>query len=247
MADETSRGESEVVHGVGEAPAELGKAPGRRGPRRSLALAQVVDAALEVVDEGGPDALSVRAVAALLGVRPNALYTYVASRAALEREIVERVLSDSDVTLLDRSEKTWQQTVLEYATSLRTVLLRHPGVARLMMTAPMDGPTALLVGERLIAAIVDGGLTPADASRASYALIVQVLGAVALEVAETDGKPPLQPEQDRIAGRLAALEWLDGGQWPMTVATREVTAGWISTEQFVWSVQRLLDGIAIVR
>ncbi len=247
MSEGASRGESEVGERAGDAPAVPGKAPGRRGPRRSLGLAQVVDAALEVVDEGGPDALSVRAVAALLGVRPNALYTYVASRAALEREIVERVLSDSDVTLLERSEKSWQQTVLEYATSLRTVLLLHPGVARLMMTAPMDGPTALLVGERLIAAMVNGGLTPADASRASYALIVQVLGAVALEVAETDGKPPLQPEQDRVAGRLAALGWLDGDQWPMTVATREVTAAWISTEQFVWSVQRLLDGIATVR
>jgi AcrR family transcriptional regulator len=204
----------------------------------------VVDAALDVVDEGGPDALSVRAVAASLGVRPNALYTYVASRAALEREIVERVLADSDVTLLDRSEKSWQQAVLEYATSLRTVLLRHPGAARLMMTAPMDGPTALLVGERLIEAIASGGLAPAEASRASYALIVQVLGSVALEVAETNGIPPLPPEQDRIAGRLAALEWLNAEQWPMTAATKEVTASWISTEQFLWSVQRLLAGIA---
>ena len=61
--------------------------PRRRGPKRSLTLDQVVDAALDVVDEGGPSALSVRAVAACLGVLPNALYTYVHSRAALEREV----------------------------------------------------------------------------------------------------------------------------------------------------------------
>ncbi|HEY5116291.1 MAG TPA: TetR/AcrR family transcriptional regulator, partial [Nakamurella sp.] len=216
----------------------------RRGPRRSLALRQVVDAALDVVDEGGPEALSVRAVAGRLGVNPNALYTYVASRAALEREIVERVLADSDLSLLDGANRNWHQRVLDYATSLRTSLLAHPGVARLMMTAPMDGPTALLVGERLIRAIIEGGLAPDDAARASYALIVQVLGAVALEVAETDGKPPLPPERDRIAGRRAALQWLDPADWPMTAATKDVTAQWISTEQFVWSVQALLDGIA---
>ncbi len=242
MTDGTSRDEVQGISAADEPPAAL-RTPGRRGPKRSLGLAQVVDAALAVVDEGGPDALSVRAVAAGLGVRPNALYTYVASRAALEREIVERALADSDTSLLD-GEQPWQQRILAYATSLRAVLLRHPGVARLLMTAPMDGPTALLVGERLIAAMVSGGRSLEEASRGSYALIVQVLGSVALEVAETDGKPPLPPEQDRIAERQTALAWLDADQWPMTAATKDVTASWISSEQFVWSVQRLLDGIA---
>ena len=244
MVGDTSRGDAKVAGTDGEPAADAPRStPGRRGPRRSLELAQVVDAALDVVDQGGPDALSVRAVAAGLGVRPNALYTYVASRAALERELVERLLADSDVTLLS-GKQPWAQRILDYATSLRAILLRHPGAARLMMTAPMDGPTALLVGERLIAAVVDGGLSPEEASRASYAVIVQVLGFVALEVAETDGKPPLPPERDRISERLAALDWLDARQWPMTAKTKAVTASWISTEQFVWSVQRLLDGIA---
>jgi hypothetical protein len=34
------------------------------------------------------------------GVNPNALYTYVESRAALERELVEPVLAESDIDLL---------------------------------------------------------------------------------------------------------------------------------------------------
>lgn len=242
MAGETSRAHTEFAASVPVTRVSTAEPAGRRGPRRSLGLAQVVDAALDVLDEGGPDALSVRAVAAALGVRPNALYTYVGSRAALEREVVERVLSDSNTALLE-GEGRWQHRILAFATSLRTALLRHPGAARLLMTAPMDGPTALLVGERLIAAIVDGGLSTTEASRASYALIVQVLGSVALEVAETAGTPPLPPEKDRVSDRLAALEWLDAEQWPMTAATKEVTASWISTEQFTWSIQRLLAGI----
>ena len=63
-------------------------------------------------------------------------------------------------------------------------MLQHPAAALLIMTAPMDGPTALLVGERLIDAFTEGGLSPDDASRSSYALMVQVLGFLALEVAE---------------------------------------------------------------
>lgn len=183
-------------------------------------------------------------VAARLGVNPNALYTYVASRSALEREIVERVLADSDVSLLVGRAKPWRERVLAYATALRLARLRHPGAARLMMIAPMDGPTALLVGERLIEAISEGGLSPDDAARAAYALIVQVLGSVALEVAETDGRPPLVAEEIRIAGRRRNLDGLDKAAWPLTAATRNITAQWISSAQFGWSVERLLDGIA---
>ena len=217
--------------------------PRRRGPRRSLNLEQVVDAALEVVDEGGPDALSVRSVATRLGVNPNALYTYVESRAALERELVERVLSESDADLLSGRGTPWRARILNYALAVRAAMLRHPAVALLIMTAPMDGPSALLVGERLIETFTEGGLKPADASRASYALMVQVLGFLALEVAETEARPPLPEEGQRVAERRAALDFLDGSDWPMTTATRDVTARWITTDQFTWAVNALLDGV----
>lgn len=217
--------------------------PRRRGPKRSLTLDRVVDAALEVVDEGGPTALSIRSVATRLGVLPNALYTYVESRAALERELVERVLSESDIALLAAPNQPWRQRILDYALSLRTTMLQHPAVALLIMTAPMDGPAALLVGERLIDAFTEGGLSPEDASRSSYALMVQVLGFLALEVAETEARPPLPDEADRVGQRRAALDFLDPTDWPMTAATRDVTAQWITTEQFTWSVERLLDGV----
>lgn len=245
MADTKSRvwtNESLAASSADPEAAE-GPAPARRGPRRSFDLPRVVDAALAVVDEGGPDALSIRAVAGRLGVNPNAVYTYVASRAALEREIVERVLAGSDLALLEKPTGSRRQGIVAYSVSLRDTLLTHPAVARLMMTAPMDGPTALLVGERLIDALTVAGLSLDDAARATYALIVQVLGAVALEVAETDGTPPLAPEAERVAGRRAALGFLDAAQWPMTAATRDVAAEWISKDQFVWSVERLLDGI----
>ena len=243
VATSESRPSEKVVSG----PDDEGPKPkGRRGPRRSFGQDQVVDAAMEVLDEGGPEALSVRAVAGRLGVNPNALYTYVASRSALEREVVERVLSSSDLSLLEPTDggSDWRARILAYAVALRVILLEHPGVARLMMTAPMDGPSAVLLGERLIGTLINGGLRPDDAARATYALIVQVIGAVALEVAETDGRPPLAPEADRIAQRQAAFGWLDPADWPATAATKHIAAQWISSEQFAWSVARLLDGVA---
>ncbi len=216
----------------------------RPGPRRSLSHDRVVEAGLDALDEGGSAALSIRAVAARLGVNPNAVYTYVASRSALEREIVERVLAESAPDRLTGPVEHWRERITGYAVSLRTALHRHPPVATLMMSAPMDGPSAVLIGERLIAALHDGGLPLDEAARGAYALIVQVIGFVALEVAETDGRPPLPAEDGRVAGRRAALDFLDPADWPLSAATADVAAAWVSTDQFTWSVDRLLDGIA---
>lgn len=224
--------------------AAAGSASRRRpGPRRSLDRTKVLDAAVGLLDEGGPEALSIRAVAGRLGVNPNAVYTYVASRSALEREIVERVFAESELEVLTGPAPRWRSRLVSYTRSLRSVLLRHPAVAGLLMTAPMDGPSAVLIGERVLGALRDAGLAPDDAARGTYALIVQVVGFVALEVAETDGRPPLAPEAERIAARRAALEFLDPADWPLSAATRDVAAGWISTDQFDWSVERLLDGL----
>jgi AcrR family transcriptional regulator len=199
---------------------------------------------MALLDEGGPTALSVRAVAGRLGVRPNALYTYVSDRQALERAVVERVLAEADVALLEGPAGSWRSRLSGYAVALRVVLLRHPGAVPLFMTAPMDGPTALMVGERLIATLVSAGLDAVDASRATYLLIVQVLGSVALEVAETDGRPPLPPEGQRVAERREALSQVPAEAFPWTAATVDTAASWISTAQFLWQVELLLDGLA---
>jgi AcrR family transcriptional regulator len=208
-----------------------------------LDLGKVVDAALDLLDRAGPSGLSIRAVAGQLDVNPNAVYTYVPDRAALEREVTERVMAQADLGLLTGPPSAWRNRLLGYASALRTSLLRHPGAVHLFMTAPMDGPTARRVGEDLMGVLHDAGLTPEDATRATYLLIVHVLGAVALEVAETDGRPPLASEADRVAYRSSALAEIDPA-YPRTAATAHVMARWISTDQFEWGLDRIIDGLS---
>lgn len=221
--------------------------PRRRGPRRRLDLDRVVEAALARVNAGGPEALSIRGVAADLGVRPNALYTYVADRADLEREVVDALLARADLALLDGRPDDWRDRVGRYAGALRDVLLAHPGAALLFMSAPMSGRHALAVGEGLLAALGDAGLDDAAASRGEYLVFVYVLGSVALEVAETDKRPPLAPEEARIDARRSALGGIDRTAYPRTSRTVDHAARWISSEQFAWGLDRVLDGIVAAR
>lgn len=214
----------------------------RRGPARSLDVDRVVDAALALLDRGGASALGIRAVAAQLGVRPNAIYTYVADRAALERAVVDRVLSLADVSALTAPELGWRERITAYAIGLRSTLHAHPGAAALLMSAPMDGPTALTVGELLMAALADAGLAADDAARGTYLVIVSVIGAVALDVAEVPG-PATPPEAAWIAARRAALESIDHAMVPLTAAATPVIAAWVSEAQFRWSLGVVLDGL----
>ena len=216
-------------------------APKKPSTRRGFSTEQVAVTALRVLDERGAAGLSVRSVATELGINPNALYTYVRSREDLERLVVESVLAE----VPPRSSRgTWQSRIRGLCLDVHAALVRHPGAAQLFMNAPMDGPQAMELGEGLLRELTRAGLPPAQASRAAYTLIVQVIGFAALAMAETDGTAPLTPEGDRIAGRREALEFVPPETHPLTAATRDTAAAWVGEAQLRWSVDRLLEGFA---
>ena len=68
----------------------------RPGPRRALTEDEILDAALALLDEGGPTAASIRGIAARVGVAPNAVYTYFPDKAAVVKALVERLLGEVD-------------------------------------------------------------------------------------------------------------------------------------------------------
>jgi TetR/AcrR family tetracycline transcriptional repressor len=67
----------------------------------------------------------------------------------------------------------------------------------------MTGPQALALHEALLELLDDAGLSPADAPRASYLLIIYVVGSIALVVADAQELGPLPSEAEWIAARRA--------------------------------------------
>ena len=100
------------------------------------------------------------------------------------------------------------------------------------------------MNERLLELLADAGLNPTDAARACYLLIVYVFGSIALEVAELHQSGPLPPESERITTRHVAFAATPAGRYPRTAAAVDAMAGYISTEQYIWGLRRVLDGIA---
>jgi TetR/AcrR family tetracycline transcriptional repressor len=215
----------------------------RPGPRRTLTEEEILEAALSLLDEGGMSAASVRGIAARVGVAPNAVYTYFPDKAAVVKAIVEHLLGQVDHAVFADRDVPWRQRIESLALELRERLTAHPGAVNLMIGGPMDGPRALALNERLMEILLDTGLGPADAARAAYLLIVYVFGSIALEVAELGEIGLLPPESERIAARRAVFSAIPAEIHPLSAAAAGAMAGYISTEQYVWGLHKVLDGL----
>jgi TetR/AcrR family tetracycline transcriptional repressor len=218
------------------------RSTGRPGPRRSLAEGDILGAAVGLLDRGGAAALSLRAVAAAVGVAPNALYTYFRTKTALLHAVTDELLGQVDHQLLADPARSWRDRLAQYALDVRATLLAHPGSAPLLLSSPLDGPHALAAGEALLGVLAEAGLDSADAARASYLLMTYVLGTVAFDVAELEsGADPLD-DTARTTSRRAALD-IPAEQYPRTAARADVIAAYNSTQQYLWGLHRLLDGL----
>ena len=216
----------------------------RRGPRRALTEEEILDAALSLLDAGGANAVSIRGIAAKVGVAPNAVYTYFPDKAAVIKALVERLLGELDHDLAATLGRPWRERIEALALDLRTHLLHHPGAVGLMMAGHLDGFDALVLNEWLLELLSDAGLDPTEAARAAYLLFVYVIGSIALEVADHHEPGPLPPEAERIAARRIAFSATPAEPFPRTAAAAATIAGFISTEQYVRGLRWTLDGIA---
>jgi TetR/AcrR family transcriptional regulator, tetracycline repressor protein len=152
---------------------------GCRGPRRALTEDEILDAALNLLDDGGPDTASVRGIAARVGLAPNAIYTYFPDKAAMITALVERLLGEVDHDGFADRERSWRERVEALALELGAKLSAHPGAVGLMVGGRLEGPHARALDERLLQLLADAGLDPTDAAQASYLLVVYVFGSLA--------------------------------------------------------------------
>jgi AcrR family transcriptional regulator len=112
-------------------------------PRRHLHLSRsaIAQTALEIVDRDGLEALSLRNVAATLGVGTMTLYRYVPDRDAIVGDVVALLLSEVDTT--EKPGETWDETIRRVTGSVRTMALAHPRAFELVALAPIDEPPVL--------------------------------------------------------------------------------------------------------
>src|SRR5207253_76681 len=113
----------------------------RRGRPPRIDLDKVVDAAVAIIERDGLDALTLRRVAADLGITPTPLYRLVATKDELLDLAVEGLLRRHGVPLVWPTE--WDEVLRLAAVRLRDVLMAHPAILHAMQRRPITTPTAL--------------------------------------------------------------------------------------------------------
>jgi TetR/AcrR family transcriptional regulator, tetracycline repressor protein len=158
--------------------------PVRPGPRRTLSEQAILDAALALLAELGAERVTIRGIAARVGIAPNAVYTYFPDKAAVLRGLAEQLLGRVNDDQVGDSSLPWRDRVHALASALRTELLAHPGSVYLLLGNSLDGPNAKAISATLLTILADADLDPNAAARAAHLLNVHVLGSVALETTD---------------------------------------------------------------
>jgi TetR/AcrR family tetracycline transcriptional repressor len=171
----------------------------------SLDRNTVLQAALDVVDAEGVDALSMRRLAGDLGVTPMAIYNHVDGRAALLDGVAELVAREID---MPNRRWGWRRRLRGIVLATRRACLAHPAAVGLLQTAGAMTPALLSPIETALEALEDGGATPAEARRGWAALIGLTFGHVTYQLAghmrgPTTGRGTLDRE---AFPRIAAME-----------------------------------------
>jgi AcrR family transcriptional regulator len=188
-----------------------GVAPTSPGPRQGrppkVNRQDVVDAAVALADEDGLAAVTIRAVAARLGVAPMTLYGHVANAD----ELVDLVVGATIAVAVARRPKRnhdGRSALVSFAHGLRGMLLEHPAVLDAYRRRPVQDPTGVAVTAGVVSALIADGLDE-DVAISVYATVYAfVIGFVSLETRPLDIDPSAlesHPTLQRLSGRLAHL------------------------------------------
>ena len=192
---------------------------------------EIVAAARQILEQSGPEGLSMRAIAGRLGIRAPSLYKHVPDKEALEVALISDGLGEL-AGVFEGAVTGSSDPLSSLAAAYRGWALDHPHLYRLMMDRPLPrerlAPGLEDRAAGVLVAAVDGD---ADAARAAFAF---AHGMVMLEL--NDRFPPdadltaawrrgiesFRPPAAAVSpGAVRRRERLDRGHGPDPVAGHE--------------------------
>jgi AcrR family transcriptional regulator len=100
-------------------------------------VTEIVAAARELLEAGGPDALTMRAVADKLGIRAPSLYKHIPDKADLEAAVIATAFTEQAETFAKAIARS-RDPLTALGRAYRSWALAHPHLYRLMTNWPLD-------------------------------------------------------------------------------------------------------------
>jgi AcrR family transcriptional regulator len=220
--------------------------------RTSITARTIVEAAHRLVHEGGPEALTLRSLAADLGIGSSAIYRRIGDKEHLLVAVADFVLAGVRIDDLTDA-RPWRANLRTLGMRLREVLAAHPHVHPVLDTYLLATPSTTRVATVAIESIGRAGLPRAEIVDAYNAWICYVLGFGMLEYQPGPG------ETDRSRASVwirDQLDTVDAAASPTLARVRGAMANhavgfrWDVTPlgprgtSFRYGLDILLDGLA---
>lgn len=203
---------------------------------------RIITAALQIIDDGGAEALSMRSLAAHLDASTATIYRHFSNRAALLAAVTDRVLGEIDVDAETLRTGTWRQGCHRIATQYFAALKRHRNVAPLLADHIPAGLNSAEVREAWLSMLLDKGFSLQLAAR-SGAAIAHFVEGFGIQLAGQRAITGLDEAQ--FSGKVRHL---DSTKFPITVAA--IHAGVIPVpleDEFGFGLDLILDGLGQLR
>jgi AcrR family transcriptional regulator len=150
--------------------------------RIPLSRDRVLRAALELADESGADALTMRRLGEELGFEAMSLYRHVANKKDLLDGMLDLVLAEWQ---LPDDQGDWIGAIRTSARSVHDALRRHRWAAQLLMTGDHVRPARLRYMDALLARLRDAGFDADTTYHVYHLLDGYIFGFSLWEIAYT--------------------------------------------------------------
>jgi TetR/AcrR family tetracycline transcriptional repressor len=214
----------------------------RRRKRRVLDQAQVVRAAVALLDEVGLDELTMRRLATHLGVKASSLYRHVRNKEELLELIGDQISGEIP---LPRSTGSWRDQLTEMAWNVRRGLLAHRDAARVLASTPPAGPRRLRHIEALLRTLRVAGLSERDSARAAYHLnnFVTEFAADEARFAAYAAAASGSSRRKMLADARRQFKQLPNDEYPTIIALADALTEDAQDDLFQFGIDMCLRGI----
>lgn len=201
--------------------------------RPPLRRERIMESAVALADRAGLEAVSMRAVAAELGVVPMALYKHVADKDDLVGGMIDTVVAAYPTP---NPSGPWAARVRAAVLGARAAMLRHPWMRPAIESR--HAPTPIVLGhmEAIGAAMRDGGLSTDLVHHAMHAMGSRIWGISPESFAGAGAAAPDEATAAAVAARFPTVAAI--------AAETAATGGECATEtEFAFVLDLLLDAI----
>jgi len=213
-------------------------AASKRKQRGPLTRERVLKAAVSLVDKGGAEALTMRALGQKLGVEAMSLYNHVAGKEDILDGIVDLAVGEID---LPAPREHWKKAMRRRAISAREMFRRHPWAIGLMESRRNPGPASMRYYDAVIGSLREGGCSIAMAAHA-FSLLDSYIYGFALQ----EAKLPFEGEADLAELGQEILRRLPASQFPHfteMITGHALKPGYSYAAEFEFGLDLILDAL----